>query len=169
MTFRERIPGIQLALRASGAAAIAMLVAELLRFPNPIFAFISAVIVTDLSPRVSRGLGLRRIVSTVVGACTGALLAPLLDGGAIAVGLSILIAMLICQFAGASDGARVAGFTSGIIVMGQAPNAWPYAVDRFLETILGVLVALTISYVPKLLANETDSVNQRKGSHHEEP
>lgn len=156
MTLKQRIPDLQLAVRASGAAAIAMMIAELLKFPTPLFAFLAAVIVTDLSPRTSQRLGVRRIVSTVVGALTGVILAPLLDGGAIAVGTGILVAMLICQFIGASDGARVAGYTCGIIVMNNASNAWPYAIDRFLETILGVLVALAVSYIPKLVKVSED-------------
>ena len=60
--------------------------------------------------------------------------------------------MLICHGVGAYEGARMAGYICGIIVLldsGDSP--WHYAFSRTAETGLGVLLAWSISYVPKLL------------------
>src|SRR4051812_5645009 len=94
------ITGFQLAVRASAGAGISVAVAQALGMQYPIYAFIAAVIVTDLSPVLSRQLGLRRLGATVVGAACGATLSPLLPAGAIAIGSSILAAMLLCQLVG---------------------------------------------------------------------
>lgn len=154
MTPGPRTAEFQLAVRASAAAGLSILIADLLSLPHPIFAFISAVLVTDLSPRVSRSLGRRRIVATFVGATVGVLLNPLLGGGPAPVALSILAAMVACQLAGASEGARVAGFVAGIIVLEGQPGSLFYAVDRIVETLLGVFVALAVSYAPKLMRDD---------------
>ena len=61
------IAAVQLSIRSAVAAGLAVAVAQLLRFQFPIYALVSAVIVTDLSPSRTSKLGLQRIVATVVG------------------------------------------------------------------------------------------------------
>jgi uncharacterized membrane protein YgaE (UPF0421/DUF939 family) len=109
------------------------------------------VIVTDLSPKQSRSLGLRRILATAVGAICGAALSQLLGPGSGAVGVAVVVAMLAGSLFGAGDGARVAGYICGIVVLDHATEPWLYASQRFVETALGVLIAWGISFVPKLI------------------
>jgi uncharacterized membrane protein YgaE (UPF0421/DUF939 family) len=147
----EIIKGLQLAVRAAAAGGISYAIAELFRLDYPVFAFAAAVIATDLTPRQSQELGLRRIVATIVGALCGAVLGLVVRPGAWTLGLSILVAMLVCQLLGARDGSRVAGYTCGIIVISESLDPWMHATLRFVETVLGVAVAWLISYVPKLI------------------
>lgn len=142
--------GIQLSLRAAVAGAFAVAIARLFSFDYPIFAFISAVLVTDLSSAESRKLGLNRLLATIVGALWGAILTPLIPSGAFAVGFSVFVAMATCHLLLGIGGARVAAFICGIIVLDNNPEPWAYALHRFEETLLGVFVAWVISYVPKL-------------------
>jgi uncharacterized membrane protein YgaE (UPF0421/DUF939 family) len=61
------------------------------------------------------------------------------------------------------DAAKVAGFICGIVVLENSTAPWVSAFGRFVETTLGVVVALLVSYVPKLIKlDEPDekSVNQ---------
>jgi uncharacterized membrane protein YgaE (UPF0421/DUF939 family) len=146
--------GLQLALRASVAAGVAIALAQLFGLEHPIYAFLAAVIVTDLVPSQSRTLALHRIVATLIGAVCGAILSPLLPPGPLAIGVSILIAMLICQLVQIPDAAKVAGFICGIVVFEQSAEPWLNASHRFVETTLGVIVALLVSYVPKLIKIE---------------
>lgn len=143
--------GLQLAVRAGVAAGVSYELAQLLGLQYPFYAFLAAVIATDLSPSQSRQLGLRRLLATIVGAACGALLSPLLPPGAWAIGIGILIAMLISEVLDARDGAKVAGYICGIVILFHDSEPWRYAVFRFVETVLGVTVAWVVSYVPKLL------------------
>lgn len=147
-------PSAQLSLRASVAAVLSLLAAEFLALPFPIYAFIAAVIVTDLQPEVSRALGIRRLAATIIGAACGAGLSPLVPAGAWGIGVGILVSMLAAQLLGARDGARVAGYICGIVMLDHSAAPWSYAVYRFLETALGVLAAWAISFVPKLLRTD---------------
>jgi uncharacterized membrane protein YgaE (UPF0421/DUF939 family) len=151
MNYRRHLRGLQLALRASVAAGIAVALAQLFGLAHPLYAFLAAVIVTDLEPSQSRTLALYRLVATAVGAVCGALLTPLLPAGPLAIGFSILIAMLACQLAQVPEAAKVAGFICGIIVLENSTTPWLSALGRSLETTLGVVVALLVSFVPKLL------------------
>ena len=150
----ETLKGAQLAVRAATAGSVSFAIAEFLRLDYPVFAFAAAVIATDLTPQQSRQLGLRRIVATIVGALCGGILSLFLAPGAWTLGFSILLAMFICHLLGARDGSRVAGYTCGIIVVSHSGDPWAFAAIRFIETLLGVLVAWAISYVPKLIRIE---------------
>lgn len=150
MDWPATVKGIQLAVRASASAGLALWIAQLLHLREPIYAAIAAIIVSDLSPKESRKLGLRRIIATFIGATCGANLAQILPPGPLSVAFAVLVAMLACQFPGARDGARVAGFLSGLIVFAH-DQSWEYAWVRLTETLLGVCVAWAISYVPKYL------------------
>ena len=63
-----------------------------------------------------------------------------------------------------NDGAKVAGYICGIVVVAHGTHPWSYAVLRFTETVLGIGVAWLISFVPKVIQIvETDSVGDRAG------
>jgi uncharacterized membrane protein YgaE (UPF0421/DUF939 family) len=146
--------GVQLGIRAAIGASLSLAIAQLLGLAYPIFAFIAAIIVTDLRPAQSRALGMRRLVATLVGGACGATLSSALPPGPWTLALSIFVAMLLCQLLPVRDGARIAAYISGLIVLEQRPEPWHYASFRMIETAIGVAVAWLISYVPKLIRSE---------------
>jgi uncharacterized membrane protein YgaE (UPF0421/DUF939 family) len=147
-------PAIQLALRSTSAAVLSLTAALWMGLDYPIYAFIAAVIVTDLQPAVSQKLGLRRLGATLVGAICGASLSYLMPGSAWGVGIGVFTAMIIAQLLKAGEGARVAGYISGIVLLDHSMAPWSYAFHRFVETAIGVLFAWAISFVPKMLESE---------------
>lgn len=149
-----RIAHLQLCVRASVAAGVSVAIAHALHFQGLIYVFIAAVLVTDLRPSESRRLGLRRLVATVIGAICGALLGPVLPFAAWSIGIGVLTAMLVCQLVQVPDGAKVAGFICGIIVLDNSVQPWVDAFHRFTETALGVSVAWLVSCIPKLIRAE---------------
>lgn len=151
-----RIPlsRIQLAVRAALAAGVSLAIARLLKLEHPIYALLAAVIVTDLAPSWTRQLGLRRLVATVVGGGCGAALGAILSPDAWAVGLSVLIAMLSCLLLRDQEVAKVAGYVCGIVVLLHGTEGRHYALYRTIETVLGIIVAMAISLVPKLIRLE---------------
>src|SRR5215212_9669828 len=86
---------LQLSLRAGVAAGLALAIGQLLRLQFPIYAMISAVVVTDLDPAQTLKLGVPRLAGTVLGATLGALVSVLLSSGAWEVGLGVLLAMFL--------------------------------------------------------------------------
>ena len=63
----------------------------------------------------------------------------------------MLAAMLTCYLMPLKEGAKVAGYTCGIVLLDYGSEAWVYAFFRLVETGLGVGVAVLVSMVPKLL------------------
>lgn len=146
--------GLQLGIRVAVSAVLAYALADLLRLTHPLYAFIAAVIVTDMSPLLSRRLGLTRLGATFAGAFTGAALSQTLGPGLASLGIGVLAAMLACQLLRLSEGAKVAGYICGLILIDHRGEPWAYAFDRLLETALGVTVAWCISAIPHLISLE---------------
>ena len=117
---------------------------------------IAAIIVTDLSPAESIRLGWRRLAATIIGAICGASLSAALPASALGIAISILIAMLLCHVLRIPEAQRVAGYTSAIVAFSFGLDPWHYAFFRFIETALGVCVAWSISYVPKLIRSNDE-------------
>jgi uncharacterized membrane protein YgaE (UPF0421/DUF939 family) len=148
---RTVLNGIQLALRAGIASAVAFAIAGALKLNFPIFAAVAAIIVTDLAPAQSRALGLHRIVATILGAGCGGMLSVFLPQQSWALGTGIAFAMLITSLVQGKEGVKVAGFTCGIIIVNMGANPWHFALDRLMETLVGIVVAWAVSHIPKLL------------------
>ena len=151
MKLQSLARALQLSLRAAVAAGLSLMLAQMLNLEFPIYAFIAAVIVTDLSPTQTRRLGWRRLVATVVGATCGAALSGALPHGPWAIALGVLFAMLVCSLIRMQEGAKVAGYICGIVMLSFGAEPWFYAFYRLLETTLGIGVAWAISLVPKLV------------------
>lgn len=147
----NHMPAIQLSLRAAIAAGLAVAIAKLLRFQAPLYAMIGAVIVSDLSPAKTRQLGFQRLAGSVLGAAVGAALSQFLPPAAWAIGLSVLIAMFLGHLLRLQGAAKLTGYLCGIVLLGHGGDAWSYGFYRLIETVLGIGMALLVSFVPKLV------------------
>ena len=47
--------------------------------------------------------------------------------------------------------AKVTGYVRGIVVLNHHDHPWSYALFRVIQTVLGIGVALLVSFVPKLI------------------
>jgi uncharacterized membrane protein YgaE (UPF0421/DUF939 family) len=146
----DYLDALRLPLRASIAAGLAVAVASAFSLGSPLYAVVSAVIVTDLDAAKTRKLALPRMVGTTVGAGTGCIATLLAAPGPLSVTAGVLLPMFICQLFRQSAAAKVAGYVSGIIILSFATDPWTHARDRLLETLVGILAAAAVSAIPPL-------------------
>jgi uncharacterized membrane protein YgaE (UPF0421/DUF939 family) len=149
------VADLQTSLRAAFSAAIAICLAELFQLHYPLYAMISAVIVTDLSPSGTRKLGVPRVAGTVLGAGLGAAFSMVLPPAFWAIGIGIFFATYLTYILRLDNSAKLAGYICAIVMMAYASHPWTYALYRLLETSLGIAVAMAVSLVPKLLEPNT--------------
>lgn len=147
----RHIPSLQLSLRAATAGVIALVAAQFLQLQHPLFALISAIIVTDLEAAQTRMLALPRFAGTVVGSAIGATINTFLPSNLWTIGSGIFVAMFVSHLVSLPAAARVAGYISGIILIEHRDSSWSYALFRMLETVLGIVAAIAVSFVPKLI------------------
>ena len=145
------LPGFQLSLRAAVAAGLALTAAQLLRLQHPLYAMISAVIVTDLVAAETPKLALPRLVGTFVGSALGAVFTTLLPSNVWTTTFGIFAAMFASHLFYLQGAARIAGYVCGIVLLDHGDSPWSYALFRMIETALGIAMAMGVSVVPKLL------------------
>jgi uncharacterized membrane protein YgaE (UPF0421/DUF939 family) len=148
------VDALRLPTRAGLAAGLAVLVATTLSLGSPLYALVSAVIVSDLDPAQSRKLAVPRMIGTTVGAAIGCVVALLVQTSALAIAIGVLLPMLVCQLFRQPAAAKVSGYVSGIIILGFSTDPWTHARDRLLETLLGIAVAAAISAIPPLFRKQ---------------
>ncbi len=76
--------------------------------------------------------------------------------GLLSLGASVLITMLACQVLRVSEGAKVAGYICGLIMIDHRGEPWDYAYQRFVETLLGVVIAWSVSSLPRLIRRDEE-------------
>lgn len=145
------LPGAQLALRGSAAAALSLALGRWLNFDEPIFALIAAVIVTDRKVTESRKLAIRRILSTAIGGFCGAALAPVFHQSSLEVAVAIFVAMVVSTAVTQLSDPKFAAYLCALIVVNHSEQPLQYAYSRFAETALGITVGWAVSMVPKLV------------------
>ena len=151
-TFSDLTAGLQLSIRAAVSAGLAVAIAQFLELQYPLYALVGAVIVTDLSPLQTRQLGLQRLAGTVLGAGVGAAISHVLPPGPVTIGFSILLAMFLSYILRLRGAAKITGYVCGIVMLEHQGHQWSYALLRLIETIIGIGVALLVSFVPKLIS-----------------
>lgn len=148
---------VQLALRAALASGLSVAVAELMSLQYPIYAMISAVLVTDLVPEQSRKLAVPRLAATVLGTALGASINSVLPTNVWTLLLGILSAMLLSDLLRLRHAAKVAGYICGVVLLDHGDQPWFYAFVRMVETLLGIAAAVLVSLLPKLIRVDRSS------------
>jgi uncharacterized membrane protein YgaE (UPF0421/DUF939 family) len=144
------LPGAQLALRGSAAAALSLALARLLNFDEPIFALIAAVIVTDRKSAESRKLAIRRILSTLIGGLCGVALSSVFHQNSLEIAVAIFIAMMASTAATQLSDPKFAAYLCALILINHSDQPLGYAGALLAETALGITVGWAVSMVPKV-------------------
>ncbi|MER7894517.1 FUSC family protein [Micromonospora sp. NPDC094482] len=152
-----------LALQAGLAATLAWLVAhELLRNPEPVFA--PTVAVTTLAASV--GQRVRRIVELIVGVALGvgvgdALLAGV-GTGPWQLGTVVVLSILAALILGGGAAVVLQAAATAVLIATLSPSTRDLEVPRFVDTLVGGIVALVVTSV-LLPLNPLRVINQAAG------
>jgi len=136
------------AIKTALAAVTTYALTVLFGLPQGYWAVISVIIVMQTNLGGSYQAGVNRIIGTAVGALLGAGSLTLFGSGVISLGLGVGITIFVCAyFIHLHESFRMASLTATIIIL-LSPlggSFMDYAVFRFLEISMGVVVALTFS------------------------
>src|SRR4029077_15512545 len=103
---------------------------------HPLYAMISAVVITDLDATQTPKLALPRLAGTLIGSALGAAMNTLLLPSLWTIAPGIMIAMFVSHLI-SMPAARVAGYVCGIVLLDHGDSPWLYALFRMIETDVG--------------------------------
>ena len=140
------------------AAILSVLLADRLGLSYPYWAAISAVVVLGWDSTLTLASCRDRIIGTAIGAFMGWVTFHLWHGHYIFYGVSVALCVFVCSGLKFEKAGRLAGATLTLIVLVQPDSGGPgrIAIARFLETGIGVIMALVISLLPPRAA-KTDA------------
>lgn len=159
--FKERLLqlNIKMAVKVTVGALISLyacvLIERYLRHPDylapGLWCVVSTVIVLQANIGGLYKASWIRFVGVLIGSMTGALVAFLFGAGFWALGLAFFTTILLCSFFRVPDSYRMASLSVAIIMipwkMHSTTDPWIDAFFRFLDTCLGLVVAILVSHI----------------------
>ncbi len=142
---RRAAEALLLGVRAALASCAAVAIAQSLNLTFPLYAVVAAVIVTDVSSEKTQQSGVQRLLGTALGAISGPLFVLQLGDSLAVVGAAIATLIFVCYVVGYTEAAKLAGYVAGLVVLDHSQAPWTYARDRFVETSLGIVLAIVVS------------------------
>lgn len=132
------------AAKTALAAALCWWIATLFGLHDGYWGAISAIIVLQSNFGATISASRDRILGTLIGALIGFTFTQF---GALPWNyiLAVLTAVIICGLLGLRSSSRLAGVTITIVMLVKTGSHWTLALDRVMEVILGVVVAVVIS------------------------
>lgn len=92
-----------------------------------------------------------RFLGVLVGSIMGGFFTVQFGSGALSLGLSICGTILLCSLIGIKDSVRIASLSVAVVMIlwGIRPSIspWTFALFRFLDSCLGILVAVVVAHV----------------------
>ena len=134
-----------LGVRAALASCAAVAIAQSLHLTYPLYAVVAAVIVTDVSSEKTQQSGVQRLLGTALGSLAGPLFVLGFGHSLPVVGAAIAALIFVCYVVGYTEASKLAGYVAGLVVLDHSNAPWDYARDRFVETSLGIVLAIVVS------------------------
>ena len=128
------------------SVALGMLVAQLFNLRSPIFVVISAIMAMKASVSDSFILGKNRMISTLVGASVGLILSYILPQNAIFLGVGIILVIYIHNLFNWKDSITLSAIVFSIIFMNTDTGRLAYAVNRTIDTFIGIIISMLVNY-----------------------
>lgn len=129
------------------AAALSFFAYRALRLPHGYWAPISAIIVMQSNLGRSLSESLNRVIGTAIGAVLGALFTRLMGVNGIALAVAVGVTALVCTLLRLATSMRLACVTAAIVLLINEGSAWQSGLNRFIDVVLGVIVALVVSLI----------------------
>jgi uncharacterized membrane protein YccC len=135
----------KMAFKMSVAATVSCLIAQGLNWQYPFYAVIAAILVMGTTSGNTWNQGVQRILGTAIGVVAGIAFSVLLGNTPWAIAMTSFVAIFLAYVLSLPEAAKLSGFLSVTIILNQQGTPWDYAWGRFLESGLGILVAVFVS------------------------
>jgi len=134
-------------VRTAVAVSASLLVARVFRLPETYWSAISTLVITQSSLGAALKVSWQRFVGTLFGAIVGGIVASYFGPEIAVFGITVFMLGLLCALTRSDRSAyRFGGITLAIVMLvPRTGPAWRIAFDRFVETSIGIGVALLLT------------------------
>ncbi|MFY9213480.1 MAG: FUSC family protein [Tissierellaceae bacterium] len=133
-------------LKTGLSVAVSLLISELLNLKNPSLVGIAAIVSMQSSVNESFVAGKNRILGTFVGALVGLIFSYLLPYNYFFLGLGIVVVIYLHNIFGWSQSLSLSAIVFLVVFLYQEDSRLIYALNRLLDTFIGVVVSMLINY-----------------------
>jgi len=153
-----RHPALSSSARPAVAVLASFFAARTFALPEPYWAAITTLVVTQSAPGTATSVARRRFLGTALGAGSAAALALWIRPGIWAVGAGIFLLGLLCSALGRIEAKlrsqfdrttyRFAGIALAVVLLiSRSVPVWVAALHRFLEVSIGIVVGLVLTFL----------------------
>lgn len=135
----------KMALKIAIASAISFIIAQKLQWEYPFYAVIAAIIVMSSTHGSTLKLSIQRLIGTTIGAVGGAIFAIALGSNSWSLGLCVFLTIFFASYWKLNEAAKLSAYVAAIVILSHSQSPWLYAWHRYLETFLGIGVALLVN------------------------
>lgn len=134
-------------IKTAIAVSVCVSVSKLLNLEYPFYAAIATVISMQSSVSESFIVGRNRLFGTLIGAVFGLIGSLISPGNAILCGIGVIVVIYLCNFLKWSKAVTIACVVFLVIMTNMdGRNPWIFSINRFIDTFLGIAVAVIINY-----------------------
>lgn len=153
LTLTEAKQAFKTGLAASISFLLGLFFADLFDRPDTIvsglWSVLTAIVVMQANLGGTYSAAWIRFLGVLVGSIAGAVFINAIGNDALSLGISVFCTIVICALLNIKDSFRIAGLSTAIIVvlggLHPAVNPWLFSLYRFIDSCIGIFVALAIS------------------------
>lgn len=146
------------------AVLLTLAIAQILNLNSPILAGIAAIMTIETTVSESFRTGKYRMYGTVLGAVVGLIITFIAPRNFIVIGTGLIIIIYICNIFKWEKAVRMSMIVFLVIILGYEEGyRFTYALNRSLDTFIGVIVGTSINYFlrpPKVEGKLEKSINE---------
>ncbi len=114
-----------------------------------LWSVMTAIVVMQANIGGTYGAAWIRFLGVLVGSIAGGLFINLIGSDTVSLGISVFCTIVICSLLNIKDSFRIAGLSTAVIIISDSQhpeiNPWLFSLYRFLDSCIGIFVALAIS------------------------
>lgn len=151
-------------IKTALAVLICLLISKVFNLEYPFYAVIATIIAMENSVTNSYTVGKNRVMGTIVGAIFGMGFALIDPHSAIFSAVGIVVVIYICNLLKWNKSVSIASIVFLAIMLNLRPgeNPWFYGMNRVLDTLIGIGVAVIINYLVFPPNHERNMEQRRK-------
>lgn len=141
-------------IKTAIAVSLSVAISRFFNMEYPFYAAIAAIISMQTTIGESFKVGRNRMLGTILGAMVGVMFYFINPSNVIIMGIGIMVVIYMCNLLGWNKSISIAGIVFCVIMTNlDGRNPVFYALNRIVDTFIGIIIAVLVNYFIKPIDN----------------